>query len=179
MVNIKKFDLEEYLPLKILEAPLISKSIFAYKAIQRKDNLIGSFNDFIEQNKKNKVVGELGEEFVYNYEKECIKKYNLPDSKKVKWVSKEEGDGCGYDILSYDSKGDAIYIEVKTTTEGEKTSFYITANELLKSEQEKERYYLYRVYNFDMKRKEGKISVIRGRLNDFCIMPQVFKVDFE
>lgn len=79
----------------------------------------------------------------------------------------------------YDSKGNKIYIEVKTTLGSERSGFYITSNELLKSEQEKENYFLYRVYNFDMKKGCGEVSVRRGSLRDLCIMPQVYKVEFE
>lgn len=178
-INIKLFNLEEYLPLKVMEVPLINKSLFSCRAIENESNLIGNFYDYIEQNRIQKAIGEAGEFFVFKYEKECVKKYNLPASKQVKWVSKDMGDGFGYDILSYDKQGNEIFIEVKTTPEKEKTSFYITANELLKSQQEKENYYLYRVYNFDMKKKCGEISVSRGSLKKFCKMPQVYKVDFE
>ena len=177
--SIKKFDLEEYLPLKVVENLWIEKSRFAKKVVVNKQNLKGSIVNFIEKNKFYKEEGNLGEEFIYNYEIECVKHYKLPDSKKVKWVSRDEGDGLGYDILSYDKYGNEIYIEVKTTTQGEEASFYITANELLKSEQEKERYYLYRVYNFDIKKKIGKISVKRGSLKDLCVSPYIYKVSFE
>lgn len=175
----KKINLEEYLPLKILEAPSVNKKVFLHKAVVKENELVASLVDYIKQNEINKELGDAGEEFVCEYERECIKKYNLPDSKQVKWISKDVGDGFGYDILSYDSQGNQIYIEVKTTEGNEKSSFYITANELLKSEQEKERYFLYRVYNFDKKTKRGEISIRRGNLRDLCVMPQVYKVMFE
>ena len=160
-IDIRIFDLEEYLPLKILEAPLVNKKVLLHKAVAKENELIENWVDYIQQNEINKELGDAGEKFVYEYEREYVKKYNLPDSKQVKWVAKDVGDGLGYDILSYDSQGNEIYIEVKTTLGNEKSSFYITANELLKSEQEKERYFLYRVYNFDMKTRRGEISVRR------------------
>ena len=178
-IDISIFDLEEYLPLKILEVPLVNKKVFLHKALVKENELIGNLVDYIQQNEINKELGDAGEKFIYEYEREYVKKYNLPDSKQVKWVAKDVEDGLGYDILSYDSQGNEIYIEVKTTLGNEKSSFYITANELSKSEQEKERYFLYRVYNFDMKTRRGEISVRRGSLRDLCIMPQVYKVKFE
>ena len=177
--SVRKFDLEEYLPLKIVGVLGVKKSKFSKKVVSTKQRLKGSIVDFIEKNKYYKKEGDLGVEFIYNYEMECVKKYKLPDSKKVRWISRDEGDGLGYDILSYDSYGNEIYIEVKTTTKGENTSFYITANELLKSEQEKERYYLYRIYNFDVEKGIGKISVRRGSLKDLCVSPYIYKVSFE
>ena len=153
--------------------------MFKYKAIKKKNKLSNSIVDFVEQNIKNNELGKWGESFVFNYERRCVKNYNLPEEKKVEWVSKDKGDGLGYDILSYDQEGNEMYIEVKTTEGKEKTSFYITANELMKSEEVKEQYFLYRVYDFDMKKKQGSISVKNGSLKEFCIMPQVYKVELE
>ena len=179
-INIRKYSLEEGLEFKIIRLPLVNKKVFSYKAVKNEGRLAAyDMKDYIETNKANKTLGVEGELFVLEYEKECVKKYNLPLAKCVRHISVDEGDGLGYDILSYDSQGNEIYIEVKTTEGGEKTSFYITANELLKSEQEKEKYFLYRVYNFDKDKKIGNISVRRGSLKDLCIMPQVYKVELE
>lgn len=98
--------------------------------------------------------------------------------KGVRWVSKVEGDGLGYDILSYDREGNEIYIEVKTTSGDEECSFYITDIELQKSVVSSENYYLYRVYEFDKADFSGRISIKRGSLRDLCISPQVYKVSF-
>lgn len=179
-INIRKYSLEEGLEFKIIKLPLVNKKVFSYKAVKNEGRLAAyDLKDYIETNKVNKDLGDEGELFVLEYEKECVKKYNLPSAKNVRHISVDEGDGLGYDILSYDSQGNEIYIEVKTTEGGEKTSFYITANELLKSEQEKEKYFLYRVYNFDIEKGVGDIAVRRGSLKDLCIMPQVYKVDLE
>ena len=69
--------------------------------------------------------------------------------------------------------------EVKTTKHVESSTMYITANELAKSELESERYYLYRVYNFDMETMSGDISVRKGSLKQLCISAQTYKVNFE
>lgn len=55
-----------------------------------------------------------------------------------------------------------MYIEVKTTTGPENGSIFITANELKLSEEHSEQYYLYRVYDFDIAKMEGKLSVRQG-----------------
>lgn len=176
--NISVYELEKYLPLKKMEVPLVRKTIFSYNAVVNIGELKGSTIDYIEQTKYNKDLGYLGEEFVFKYEKECVKKYKLPDTKQVRWISRDEGDGLGYDILSFDSQGNEIYIEVKTTQGEASSTLYITANELLRSEKEKEKFFLYRVYNFDTNKKQGEISVRRGSLKELCIMPQIYKVEF-
>lgn len=43
-------------------------------------------------------------------------------------VSKLDGDGLGYDILSYDRNGNPMYIEVKTTAGPGNGSIFITAS---------------------------------------------------
>lgn len=178
-IGINKFDIEQYLELKVVKGTGINKRVFSYKAIEDEERLAVYMADYIAKHKSDIDIGMAGENFILEYERECVRKYNLPKNKEVVWISNDVGDGLGYDILSYDSQGNEIFIEVKTTSGDEKTSFYITANELLKSEQEKERYYLYRVFNFDKKKKQGELSVRRGSLRDLCIMPKVYKVKLE
>lgn len=76
---------------------------------------------------------ELKGEFIDCVEREKVKKYHLTSNKKVAWVSRDKGDGLGFDILSYDAEGNEMYIEVKTTLGTEDSSFFISANELEKS----------------------------------------------
>lgn len=66
-----------------------------------------------------------------------------------------------------------IYIEVKTTSSGLKTAFFVTANELECSRQYKDRYRLYRVYDF--KNGKGKVKYIKGPLDGICIEPVSYK----
>ena len=94
-------------------------------------------------------------------------------------VAKLDGDGLGYDILSYDKNGHEIYIEVKTTSGAEDASIFITANELKMSEEHPEQYYLYRVYDFDKSTMSGKLSIRKGSLKDLCISAQTYKVAFK
>ena len=64
-----------------------------------------------------RALGEAGEKFLFCFEKKRLLvagKNDLADS--VRWVSKEEGDGAGYDILSYSDNGEQRLLEVKTTT---------------------------------------------------------------
>ena len=49
---------------------------------------------------------------------------------EVEWISKEQGDGAGFDILSRNANGTDRYIEVKTTKLGELTPIYMTRNGL-------------------------------------------------
>ncbi len=165
------------MPELLVETELVSLKRYEGIAVNNKPKLQENHVDYLENEKQNKKTGDLGEQFVFNQERERVKKYHLSKAKQVEWTAKERGDGLGYDILSYDEKGNPKYIEVKTTTGKENTAFYITANELLKSQIEKENYYLYRVYDFDTNKVTGKIAVRQGSLEELCISPVTYKVD--
>lgn len=68
---------------------------------------------------------------------------------KVEHVSQTQGDGLGYDVLSFDRNGRERYIEVKTSKHGAATPFFVTDNEVRVSEQNSETYWLYRLFDFD------------------------------
>lgn len=142
-------------------------------------HLKGAHVDYIQQAKTNKAIGDAGEEFVYQHERSQVKKYKLGDQKQVRRVAKLDGDGLGYDILSYDKNGKEKYIEVKTTSGEEDGSIFITSHELKMSEEYPEQYYLYRVYDFDQVSMTGKISIRKGSLKELCISAQTYKVDFK
>jgi len=154
---------------------LVKPHEFKQQVISKPIELKGEFVDYAAL----KQIGDLGEQFVFSQEREKVKLYKLPKSKEVTWVSRDKGDGLGFDILSYDENGNEMYIEVKTTTQDENASFYISANELEKSKQYADKYYLYRVYQFDMKTAQGQYSIRKGSLEDLCLVPQTYRVDFE
>lgn len=152
---------------------------FELNVINKPIVLKGSHVDYIQEAKHMKEIGDAGEEFVYQFERAQIKKYKLGPDKQVRRVAKLDGDGLGYDILSYDDKGNEIYIEVKTTTGPANSSIFVSANELHMSEMNAEQYYLYRVYDFDFKNMRGAIQKRKGSLKPLCITAQTYKVDFK
>ena len=110
--------------------------------------------DYIKEALNDFEIGEAGEKIVYNHEKQKLldaykagKIENLND--KLEWVSRTD-DSLGYDIRSYnvDEKRE-MYIEVKTTTGSSTTPFYISENEIDKSRELKDKYYIYRLYKMD------------------------------
>lgn len=129
--------------------------------IQLKDSEVtvtSSKINFIEKEIKNKQLGELGELFVLRNEIDTLNNAGRGDlAEKVIHVSKELGDGLGYDILSFDLEGNEKRIEVKTTRENQSRHFYITKNEIKCSESNDETYYLYRLFDFDIKLNIRKV----------------------
>lgn len=139
-------------------------------------------NDYQKLTEQNTSVGSAGEELVLNFEKERLA--NSANLRKyideIKHVSKVEGDGHGYDIVSYDFINETkkivpIYIEVKTTSGDMNTPFFMSKNELIKLEERKEQYRIYRV--FDYYKEIPKLMVIDAfQLDNFLVEPVNFAV---
>jgi hypothetical protein len=118
--------------------------------------------DFEEVNKINRELGELGEIFVLECE---ITRLGKELGSKVRYVAKDDGDGAGYDILSYTEDGQVRFLEVKTTKGSLETPFYLSENERLFLEMYGDEAEIVRVYNFSREEKTGRIYKIPG--NDF------------
>ena len=100
------------------------------------------------RDQQNRVLGKAGEEFVLEVEQQILVAAGRSDlANKVRWVSVEDGDGAGFDILSFDLKGREKPIEVKTTKGGIHTPFFLTRRELEVSK-ELDAWRLYRVHQF-------------------------------
>lgn len=105
--------------------------------------------DFAEKDARNRKLGESGELFILRYEiQKLIRAGQSELAKRVSWVSKELGDGLGYDIRSFEIDGSEIFLEVKTTTSGRAAPFFVSANEVSVSEVKGASYRLVRVYGF-------------------------------
>ena len=63
-------------------------------------------------------------------------------------MSHVDGDGAGYDILSFEPNGRDRLVEVKTTNGWERTPFHISRNELAVAEDRREHWTLVRLWNF-------------------------------
>jgi len=142
-----------------------------------KPTLKGRFKNYIENEKEKKRIGDLGELLVMQYEQEKLSEWGL--KKKPEHTSKKEGDGLGYDILSYDRQENPIYIEVKTTTGRKNTPFYITANEKARSEVDSRKFFLYRLYEFKEEHNTAKCRIRGGNLSELCINPVLYRVVVE
>ena len=64
-------------------------------------------------------------------------------------VAAAEGDGAGYNVLSFGADGKPRYIEVKTTRGGKMLDFFSTPNGVAFSRTHADNYELRRLYNYD------------------------------
>jgi len=100
----------------------------------------------------NRSLGLAGEQLIYEREKQLLVDEDREDlARKVRWVSREDGDGAGYDIRSYDPTGAERWIEVKTTRGGSTTPFYLTRNENEVARERPDAFRLYRLHDFSQK----------------------------
>jgi Domain of unknown function (DUF3883) len=115
------------------------------------ERLVRKFNP-VERDFRNRKLGREGEELVILFERQRLEAFDRPDlARKIRWISEEDGDGAGYDILSFDAKGKERFLEVKTTVGSDITPFYITRNELAFSSERPEAFRLCRVFDFSMR----------------------------
>jgi len=113
--------------------------------------------NYVEREIRNSKLGEAGEKWVIEFEKDKLIKLGLSNlAEKVVWASSEIGDGLGYDVISFNEFQEEIFIEVKTTCLGKYSAFFLTQNELKVSNNLKN-FKIYRVYDFE---KDTKIYIV-------------------
>lgn len=99
--------------------------------------------DYEARDAANRALGRLGEQYVVNFERQRLHDAGEMElSRRVRWISDEDGDGAGYDIGSYEVDGSPKLIEVKTTMGSAVTPFFITSNELTVSSERAEQDHL-------------------------------------
>ena len=131
-----------------MQQPRMPENMSA-KEIAKIDRIVTKF-DVAAKDKYNRDLGYGGEKLVYENEIFRLRKAGLESvAKKVSWVSRDIGDGLGYDIESYDFDERRRLIEVKTTNGGGWFLFFVTANERKVSQEKAEQgWCLFRVYDF-------------------------------
>lgn len=124
---------------------------------------------------RNRRLGEQGEEYVFKLEQRRLTVEGRSDlAGEVAWTARDEGDGAGYDIASFNSDGSRRLIEVKTTNGGPETPFYVTVNEVSVSDENAATFWLYRVYEFS---KEPRIYCLKVSLKsgELKLAPSVYR----
>jgi hypothetical protein len=112
------------------------------------ERLVRKF-DAGERDFRNRTLGRAGEEAVLLFERSRLEADERPDlARRVRWVAQEDGDGAGYDILSFDREGRERFVEVKTTLGSRTTPFYLTRNECALADERPDAFRLMRLYSF-------------------------------
>lgn len=129
-------------------------------------------SDYLNNLKRNTKQGLKGEKLVMKNQRDLLGKD--PEFKeyvdKITHLSVKEGDGAGYDILSFkkDSQNKIIehYIEVKSTNSGKETPFFMSSNELEVAKIKGTQYSIYRLYKSDKSDKDFNYYIINDPYNN-------------
>ena len=133
--------------------------------------------NYLEREQNNRLLGMKGEELAMEFEKNLLINSGKESlAEKIEWVSRDQGDGLGFDILSRNTNGTDKYIEVKTTKLSKETPFFFTSNEFSFSIKNENNFHLYRIFDFN---KNPKMFQLTGRYDAFCqIEPVGYKGRF-
>lgn len=142
----------------------------------RLERLLRKF-DPVERDFRNRSLGRAGEEFVVRIERLRLAAAERPDlARKVRWVAAEDGDGAGYDVLSFDSSGAERLLEVKTTNGSARTPFFLTRTEREMAAERSAAWRLYRVHRFA---KEPRVFTLAPPLeNSVRLRPETWSASF-
>lgn len=120
--------------------------------------------DYVAREARNRALGKAGEDLVLAYERDRLERLSQEAlAGKVDHVAATQGDGAGYDILSYEANGCERFIEVKTTAFPKATPFYLSRNEVVFSERMKRQFHLYRLFEF---RAQPRMFMLRGNMRE-------------
>lgn len=127
--------------------------------------------NWLEREARNASLGAAGEQFILEVEDRRLREAGKARlAAKIEHVSISQGDGLGYDIMSFDTDGRERYIEVKTTSFGSRTPFFASRGEVSVSEELAEKYQLYRVFKF---RESPKVFLLGGSLRQSCALDPI------
>jgi hypothetical protein len=124
--------------------------------------------NYLEREARNSAVGLAGERFVLEVEHRRLwEQGHRRLAGRIEHVAQTQGDGLGYDILSFEDDGRERLIEVKSTTFGSMTPFFTSAREVAVSASREESYQLYRVFKL---RDGPQIFALRGSIRQTCLL---------
>lgn len=127
--------------------------------------------DYLAQEARNRSLGRAGELFVVELEARRLHALGKKVlSERVEHVAATQGDGLGYDVLSFEETGRERLIEVKTTAFGQLTPFYVSRNELARSKNDADQYRLYRLFDF---RDRARVFELPGAISERCELEPV------
>lgn len=160
----------------LVESPLMEERQKPVASTRSRLRLPRKF-DYAARDEANRKLGRLGEDWVIGYEQHRLTEMGHPELfQSLEWISDTQGDGAGYDILSFESDVLHRYIEVKATNGGIASSFIVSHNELEFSAEAGDHYYLYRVFQLS---GEPKLFILRGDLSSqLYLKPLEYRASF-
>ena len=133
--------------------------------------------DPAQRDHRNRSLRRAGEALVVEVERHQLRNAERSDlAEKVKWIAADEGDGAGYDVLSFTQTGNPRLIEVKTTNGSARTPFFLTRTECAVASERPSEWQIYRVYEFA---KAPRIFTVSPPLeNSVRLRPETWQASF-
>lgn len=163
--------------LTLLEKPPTLDKSFKKEIVKEPSINYSVRTNYLELEAANKSLGDAGEQFAINFERArliSLGKESLAD--KIEHVAETQGDGAGFDVLSFEANGSDRFIEVKTTKYGKFSPFFVSANKLRFSENNHDNYHLYRAFQF---RDDPRLFSLPGSVKkNFILSPTEYQASF-
>jgi len=135
-------------PSEVVEVPIPGPAPAKPKLEKTVERIARKYNH-AERDARNRKLGQLGEQLVWERERKKLMKAGKDDlAGKVRLVSQLDGDGVGYDIRSFEQSGEERLIEVKTTNGPATTDFFLSRTERDVSVEKSDVWRLHRVHLF-------------------------------
>lgn len=158
----------------LTDAPTAQRAVREPEAVYHR---VAVKRDYFAREAQNRSLGAAGERFALDFERWRLAQLGVPQlAEQVRHVSLIDGDGLGYDIRSFEADGRPRYVEVKTTSFGELTPFFVSANEARFAQEHHESFRLYRLYDF---RSAPRLFELAGPIQAHCLLDAVsFRASF-
>ena len=142
-------------PERIYEDVPIGREVSGVQLPEDINKILRKFEPPAERDARNRMLGKAGEEFVFELERRRLSMLGRWDlAGNVRWVARDDGDGYGFDILSFNGRGNILdanrerWLEIKTTNGPKTTPFFVTRNELSVSQENPDSFRVVRLYDF-------------------------------
>ena len=139
--------------------------------------------DYEKLNKAKKLVGDLGEAIVLQYEYDrLVQSDRLDLAQRIEHTSKVQGDFLGYDVKSFMDDGSELLIEVKSTKRNHQSAFYLSRNECNVGNGCFERgvkYRIYRLYYIDSEAGTANLVIYEPPFDSehFIMEPESWRIE--
>lgn len=131
---------------------------------------VAAKRNYLEQETRNQTLGRAGEELILEFEHQRLWRAGHKNlAERIEHVAAKD-DGCGFDILSFETDGRVRLVEVKTTRFGQMTPFFASSNEVEVSDERSSEYHVYRLFDFS---KCPRLFVLGGAMRHTCSLDAV------
>lgn len=155
----------------VVDPPRITNKVEEARNTYNIPNRVAFKRDYVAREARNAALGNAGELLVLEYEEFRLRAAGKRQlAERIEHISNTQGDGTGFDILSFELDGKERYVEVKTTAFAKETPFFASRNEVTFAQEKSNQFYLYRLFDF---RKSPRLFSMQGKIDQHCTLDPV------